>query len=389
MLKIDELRAEVTAKKEEVRGLLADNKVEDAETKMTEVRNLEKNIKIQEELDAEERANVKTKIDKKVEDSKMENRELTAHEVEKRDAKQVRSYIKHFAGKAMTEEERALVVSGTSGENLILPQTVSTKIKTLIRSYKSMRDVLGYIPSTTLTGSFPVENFDMVTGLVDFSEDGTNELSESTDIKFINKSYSLKEKGAFIALSNTLLAMTDNDLMNYVAQVFAKKAVITENAMGIAALKNGKTTKAIADWKALKKSLNVDLNEAVKYGTVIVTNQDAFDVLDSAMDATNGRPLLQPDPTNPTLKRFAGYPVVVFDNSLLPTTGTTTKKAPIFYGLLSEAVKFVDAGKYSFATSEHAAFLKNMTLAKVIEYVDCIQVDSSDKCYIAGELTIA
>jgi len=251
-----------------------------------------------------------------------------------------------------------------------------------------MRDVLGYIPSSTLTGSFPVENFDTLTGLVDFSEDGTSELTESTEIKFKNVSYALKEKGAFIALSNTLLAMTDNNLIAYVSEVFAKKAVITENAMAVATLKNGKTIKSLADWKALKKSINVDLSEAVKFGTVVVTNQDGFDSLDSALDTT-GRPVLTTDATNTSIRRFAGYQVIVYDNSLLPTTGTTTKKAPVFYGLLTEGAKFVDNGKYSFATSEHAAFLKNLTLAKVIEYIDCIQVDASDKCYIAGEFTIA
>lgn len=389
MKKIDELRQEVSTKKEEVRSLLAENKVEEAENVMIEVRKIEKSIKLQEELDTEERSRVEEIIG----ESEIENKEERGNQnmkltVEQRDAKQIRSFIKEMAGKKLNEEERALVVAGTSGENYILPQTISTMIRGLIRSYKSMRDVVGYIPSATLTGSFPIENYDMVTGLIDFTEDGENNLSEATDIKFINKSYSLKEKGAFIALSNTLLLMTDNDLMNYVAQVFAKKAVITENAMATTALKNGKTIKAIADWKALKKSLNVDLNEAVKFGAVIVTNQDGFDVLDSAVDG-QGRPILSVDLSNPTQRKFMGYPVVVYDNSLLPTTGTTTKKAPIFYGLLSEAVKFVDNGKYSFATSEHAAFLKNMTLAKVIEYVDCIQVDSSDKCYIAAELTVA
>lgn len=385
-MKLAELRDQLEAKKIEIRGFLNEKKADEAEKAVNEKRELEKLIKVSEEIEEDEKRDLENQ--KKEKDEKeMENRDMYKNS-ESKDALIIRSYIKAMSGKEMTQEERALVVSGSKGENYILPQTITTKIQKLIRSYKSMRDVLGYIPSTTLTGSFPVENFDTLTGLVDFSEDGTAELTEANDIKFRNVSYSLKEKGAFIALSNTLLKMTDNDLISYVAEIFAKKAVITENAMAVTALKNGKTVKAIADWKALKKSINVDLSEAVKFGTVIVTNQDAFDVLDSALDTT-GRPVLQPDPTIPTQKRFMGYPVVVYDNSLLPTTGSTTKKAPIFYGLLTEAVKFVDAGTYNFATSEHAAFTKNMTLARVIEHVDCIQVDASDKCYIAGEITVA
>lgn len=379
MKKIDELRNELVTKKEEVRGLM-ESDITKAEEKMEEVRKLQAQIKLQEELDAEEERNIETKInEKRGVENKMENRE-------KQTAMELRAILKASMGKAVTEEERALLVSGSNGEGYILPQDVKTKINTLVRQYKSFRDVLGYIPTSALTGSFPVEDFETVSELIDFTDetDGT----EANDIKFKNVSFALKEKGALIKLSNTLLSMTDNDLVDYVAQIFAKKAVITENKMAIAALKNGKTVKAIADWKALKKSINVDLDEAVKYGTVIVVNQDGFDVLDSALDST-GRPILQSNPAQPTQKLFMGYPVVVYSNALLPTTGTTTKKAPIFYGNLSEAVKFVDNAKYSFATSEHAGFTSNTTVARVIEYVDVIQVDSSDKIYIAGELTVA
>lgn len=379
MKKIDELRSELTSKKEEVRTLM-ESDVTKAEEKMVEVRNLQAQIKLQEELDAEELRNVETKINEKREvENKMENRE-------KQTAMELRAILKASMGKVVTEEERALLVGGANGEGYILPQDVKTKINTLVRQYKSFRDVLGYIPTSALTGSFPIEDFETVSELIDFT-DGTDG-TEANDIKFKNVSFALKEKGALIKLSNTLLAMTDNDLINYVATIFAKKAVITENKMAITALKNGKTVKAIADWKALKKSINVDLDEAVKYGTVVVVNQDGFDVLDSALDST-GRPVLQPNPAQPTQKLFMGYPVEVFSNALLPTTGTTTKKAPIFYGNLGEAVKFVDNNRYSFATSEHAGFTSNTTVARVIEYIDVIQVDSSDKIYIAGELTVA
>ncbi|MNC00057.1 Phage capsid family protein [compost metagenome] len=182
--------------------------------------------------------------------------------------------------------------------------------------------------------------------------------------------------------------MTDNDLIQYIATVFAKKAVVTENKLAVAALKNGKTVKEIADWKVLKSSINKDLDEGVKYGTCICTNQDGFDVLDSALD-DYGRPVLQPNPSNPTQRLFMGFPVNVFSNALLPTTGTTTKKAPIIYGNCLEGARFVDAGAYQFAVSSEAGFTKNATIARVIELVDVVQVDASDKMYIYGELTIA
>lgn len=380
----NEIRQAIEAKKIEVRGFVNAKDLVKAKEGSEELRGLKESLEIIEGLEEEEKRDLQ---------NQKKNNEDAAPEAEKRDksqsdAMELRAIIKSMAGKGLNTEERALLANaGANGESYILPQTISTQIKTLIRQYKSFREVVGYMPSTTLTGSFPVENFDTVSGLVDFTEDGAESLTEATDIKFKNVSYALKEKGAFVALSNTLLAMTDNNLIAYVSKVFAKKAMITENTMAVATLKTGKTIKQIADWKALKKSLNVDLDPSVLFGTVIVVNQDGFDLLDSAVDSM-GRPILNTNVADATQKTFGGYPIVVFSNSLLPTTGTTTKKAPIFYGNLSEAVDFVDNGQYAFATSDAAGFLKNMTYARVIEYIDCIQIDVSDKLYIAGELTI-
>ncbi|KQX69235.1 phage major capsid protein [Paenibacillus sp. Root444D2] len=382
MKKIDELKAALETAKTEAQTFLNENKVADAKAKMEEVKELKASIEIQEVLDAEAMEEVQNKIDnKKVDVTEMEN--------VKQSANTVRAMIKAGMGKSLTQAENALLIpasgAGTDGVGYLLPSDVRTMIVEKIRQYKSFRDVLGYIPTTTLTGSFPVEDFETLSELVDFT-DGTDG-TEPTDIKFKNVTYALKEKGAIIKLSNTLLQMTDNNLIAYIANVFAKKAVITENKMAITALQTGKTLKQVADWKALKKSINVDLDEGVKYGTVVVVNQDGFDVLDSALDTT-GRPVLQPNPANPTQKLFMGYPVHVFSNALLPTTGTTTKKAPLFYGNLTEAVSFVDNGVYAFASSEHAGFTSNTTIARVIEYVDVTKVDASDKIYIAGEFTV-
>ncbi|MDE6833191.1 MAG: phage major capsid protein [Ruminococcus sp.] len=303
----------------------------------------------------------------------------------------IRSCIKKFAGKKLTDAENALLLptytgttpDGEHNEGYILPQDIQTKIHKRIREYKSLRTVCGHLTTTALTGSFPVENLDSLTGLTDFT-DGTDG-TEADDIKFSKLSFSLKEKGALIQLSNTLLALTDNDLLSYIVDIFAKKAVITENIMAIDALNKGKTIKNLTGWQSLKSSINKDLDPASLYNTIIVTNQDGFDFLDLALDTT-GRPILQPDPTNPTVRRFAGYPVHVFSNAMLPTK---SGKTPIYYGNIEEGVKFVELNLMSFATSSEAGFTRNTTYARLIEFLDVVQNDSSDKCYIAGQLSLA
>ncbi len=313
----------------------------------------------------------------------------------KENASFIRACIKKFSNKPLTEVEDALLLpttsspDGTNGEGYILPQDIQTKINKRIRDFRSFRDVCGHMSTTALTGSFVVENIDSLTGLVDFT-DGTDG-EETTDFSFTQVKFALKEKAAFIKLSNTLLALADTDLINYIVEIFAKKAVITENAMAVAAIENGKTKKTLADWQSLKRSLNVDLDPAALYSTVIVTNQDGFDFLDTALDST-GRPILQPDPTKPAVKRFAGYPVRVYSNAQLKSTAATASKdgyAPVYYGAVGDGVKFVDLGITQFATSKEAGFMSNTTIARLIEFVEVIQCDASDKCYCVGQLKIA
>lgn len=376
------------AKLEEMKALaqsyLDESKVDEAKAKMAEIENMKAAIVMQEQLEAEEETEVAQKM---AEQSQAKaNPQAPAAKVAVI-ANSLRAMIKAGMGRKLTEAENALLLPAdpdTVGTGYLLPEDIRTTIQKKIRDYSSFRDVLGYIPTTALSGSFTVEDFETLSELVDFT-DGTDG-TEGTDVKFKPVAFSLKSKGALITLSNTLLAMTDNNLVEYIADIFAKKAVITENKMAIAALATGKSKKAIAGWKALQSSINKDIDEGVKYGLAIVTNQDGFDYLDNELDET-GRAVLQPDPTSATRKLFKGYPVKVFSNSLLPTVGTTTKKAPIIYGNLKEAVKFVDNDMYSFATSEAAGFKSNTTIARVIEHVDVVQIDDSDAIYIYGEIT--
>ena len=147
-------------------------------------------------------------------------------------------------------------------------------------------------------------------------------------------------------------------------------------------MKADKTAKALADWKALKRSLNKDLDPALIPGSVIITNQDGFDELDNAVDE-NGRPILQPDPKNPTQKMFKGLTIDVYSNNDLPSN---EKKAPIFYGNLEEAITFVNRERYEVARSKEAGFTKNATLIRVMERYDVIKTDN--EAYIYGELAI-
>lgn len=379
MTKLQEMKNKLNKLKEETQELLNSNKVKEAKAKMEEIKDLREAIEVQEILDKEEKEDLKKDA---------ANRTIeTEKEKNKKNANMIRAMIKKVTGRQLTEAENSLLLpstpeeEGTNGESYILPEDVSTLIHKKIRQYKSMREVLGYIPGSALTGTFPIENFDTLTGLVDFADGEDGE--DTNEIKFKNVAYALKEKAAFIKLSNTLLKLTDNALIDYIVEVFAKKAVVTENTMAIEVLKKDKTPKVIKTWGDIRSFINKELDPGVLFDTVVVTNQDGFDWLDSQEDKT-GRPLLQPNPADKTKRQFKGYNVIQFPNGLLPTTG---EKIPFFIGNLKEAAKFVDlSGQVAFATSSEAGFMSNTTIARLIEFIDVIQVDKSDKCYVYGEL---
>lgn len=377
--KVFEMNQQAESMKNEVQKLLDESKLDEAKAKMQELRALKDAIKLQEELEADEEAALQADASNKIKNKSVNT-----------SANIIRAAIKKVTGHALTEAENNLLLPNTShtngenGEAYLLPVDVRTEIQRKIREFKSLREVLGYTPTSSMTGSIPVEGFDSLSGLIDFSDGIDAQLV--TDIKFTNAPFSLKEKGAFIKLSNTLINLADEDLIAYIAEVFAKKAVITENNMAIEVLKSNKTKKSLADWKALKHSMTKDLDPAALKSTVIITNQDGFDALDSALDDI-GRPILQPNPANLTEKLFNGRKIEVFSNDLMPSEGNN---APIFYGALSYGAKFVDlSGAVAFATSSEAGFLSNTTIARLIEFVDVIQCDKSDKCYVYGEIPIA
>ena len=181
--------------KNQVQTLLDENKVEEAKAKMEEVKTLKAAIEVQEELEKEEEASLIAESDNNNDELDPENSmQMTKNKV-KENANCIRAMIKKASGKQLTEAENALLLpstgtpDGENGESFILPKDISTLIHKKIREYRSLRDAVGYMPAGALTGSFPVENFETVEGLIDFT-DGT-EGTESEDIKFKNVSYSL------------------------------------------------------------------------------------------------------------------------------------------------------------------------------------------------------
>ena len=288
----------------------------------------------------------------------------------------------------LTDDEAASVqkalitgADAVNGENNLVPVDVQTEIRELRKSYPSAKELVNVVPVQDLSGSTNFES-GAPSGLTAFDDGDT--IATETDPTFVKKSWAIAFYGKLIPISRILIKHAKG-LMSYLNSWFVRNAVISENAKIFTVLKGGYnsgTPKDVPGWEALKESITVDLDPAVLNDGVIVTNQGGFATLDKEVDA-DGRPVLQPNPAEPTRKQFQGLDVIVFPTAQLANIDST--HFPIFYGSLKAAADFMEYDSLMFETSEHFLFNKNQTCLRVIEGFDCISTDTS--AYIYGSFT--
>ena len=288
---------------------------------------------------------------------------------------------KMLQNKPLTEAENALITGGTNGENYLVPEDVDLAIRESRKNYTALKELVTVIPTMSLSGT-EVFASDDTENLEDFTE-GTD-LTAATNPTFTKKSWSIGFHGKTIPISNILLGAEKSGLMAYLNRWFVKKAVRTENAAIITALKKDKTAVEIKGVDVLKQKINTAIDSEYLVDGIILTNQTGFNYLDSEVDAV-GRPVLQVDYKDPTQRLFKGLPVVVVSDTTLPNA--TGAKAPIFIGSLKAGIVFHDYAELQFATSEHVYFNKNQTALRVIEGFSVMQ-ELTD-AYIYGLLSPA
>lgn len=220
MRKIDELKQDLTSLKDEVRSLMDENKVEEADAKMEEVRSLNKQIAIQEELDKEEERDLETKIEKKeVKKVEKENREKDT-EAEYRNA-----FYKFIRNKKLDDqEERALSAGTGSTGGFTVPKSFKAKLIDKLEELNIMRKLATVIETDSDT-DLPV----VVThgSAAWTAENGAYNESEDTFGQITIKAYKLTR---IIKVSEELLQDSAFDLEDYLVNEFARSISKAEEA---------------------------------------------------------------------------------------------------------------------------------------------------------------
>lgn len=375
-----ELLAKLEGKKEEVRSLMGEDKVAEAEQMMEEVRSLQKKVDLQRSLDeseTEERNNGR-EVETRNVDGEMEYRDV---------------FMKALRNKSLSTEEREFLendlekraMSGLTGEDggLVIPQDIQTKINELSRSFDALEQYVTVEPVRTRSGSRVLEkNSDMVP-FVEITEMG--EIPETDNPKFSNVEYATKDRAGILPLSRSLLKDSDQNILKYVTNWLGKKSKVTRNVLILSVIEK-LAKQAIKSLDDIKDVLNVKLDPAISPNAILLTNQDGFNYLDKLKDK-DGKYILQPDPTQPNRKLFNGSnPVVVISNRFLKTK---TKKAPLIIGDLKEAIVLFKREDMELASTDVGgkAFTRNTLDLRAIQRDDVKLWDNEAAVY--GEIDLS
>ena len=372
-------------KKAKVRALLSEDKMADAENLMTEVRNLQKKVSMQEEIEALEVKDLgePMQINNSDKDLEAEYRRIFLKGLKRqRITPDEYSVINQYQG-ALHEGGVTTDPDGDMG--IIVPEDIQTRINKIMRTMNDLSTIIRVERVKNLSGSRVLEKDEDMVPFAVVDEYGENQ--EIDNPKFTPVSYNLIKRAGFLPITNELLKDSDQNIIAYITNWIAKKHVVTKNSL-ILSILNSLSSKDLKDINAIKKVLNVDLDPAFSLSGSIITNQDGFQWLDEQEDG-NKRPLLQDDITQPGKKIFKGRPIIVLANRTLPSTGTATVKAPLIVGNFKELAVLFNRGTYELASTNIGgdAWRRDTTELRTITRDDCVKWDETAAVF--GQLTIS
>jgi HK97 family phage major capsid protein len=381
--KIQELNNQIEQLKAEAREFVEANDMEKARAKADEAKNFKEQLDLMIEVEAIETNN---------------SNGVSAGEIEDKDEQEKlykNAFMKVFRGKKLTSDELKDLSIGEVKDAMspktdedggyLVPKDIQTAINQYKRALPELENLIEVIPTNLSSGTRVFEKLATMTPLENITDE-TADIDEIDSPKFEQISYTIKDYAGWMPIPNNLLADSDQNIMDYLKQWIARKSVVTRNSLIITLLKTlTKTT--FADWKALKKALNVTIDPMLAANSVILTNQDGFQYFDTLVDGNN-RPLLKEDVTQEGQKLLFSKPIVVVPNSVFATTGTTTKLAPCVVGDFRELAKMFERQGHLIRTTDigGTAFRKNRTEIRVIEREDVVKFDGNAVVY--GEIDV-
>jgi phage major capsid protein, HK97 family len=376
-MNLQELLNQINAKKLEVKNLVEQGKIEEAKTAKEELIVLQDKYNILKDIIEGEQ-------------SGMTNGVANATGVKQVTSGTGTDPIHDFAEAARHGFYTNTMTEGTKADGgYTVPEDIQTKINEYKQAKFSLESLVDVESVSTNSGRRTHQKRAQATGFKAVAESGKIQAAETPQFEVL--AYEIKKYAGYMPVTNELLADSDANITNTLVKWLGEEDVATKNAQILTAI----ATKAETDLKNLdgiKKAINVTLGAAFSGSTIIVTNDDGLQYLDTLVDK-NGRYLLTPDVQEPMQMVLAvgarKIPVKVVPNAIL---STKTNKVPFTIGDLKEAIKIFDRQKLSIMTSNVAAvgtlnaFEQDLTLFRGIERFDCKVKDAN--AFVNGYITV-
>ena len=381
-----ELRQLMAEKQTNIQNLLADNRIDEAESATEELKAIRREFDIVQTMNDVVPAAAPFGGTQPSEEAKdVDTTHVFAQLLRNRHDSLSDTELSFAKSMAVRNAANMNEGAGEAG-GFIVPTDEQTKINELKRALNPLSALVRVENVNTMSGTRVLEKASDMTPFASVAELAA--IGEIDGPKFTQVKYSIKKFAGILPISEELLADSDQNLLAYVNGWLAKKSVATENAQILAVLKT--LTKApLTNLDGIKDLLNVTLDPTISLMSSVLTNQDGFNFLDKQKD-TDGRYLLQPNPLDSTQKLLFGKPVTVVSNKVLPTDTSvaSAKKAPVIIGSFTDAVVLFDRQATTLTGTSVGgdAWKRDSYDVKAVARIDVQKFD--DKAVVFGELTI-
>lgn len=313
-----ELLDKINAKKNEVKNLAQQGKLDEAEAAKKELIDMQRQFDLMKDLYDNERPAVSTAHAPQQPNASPANGLIPAEEPQ--------DSTHEFAQAARQGFRTSNIMS--EGSNPDGGYTVPEDIQTQIQHYKEanaqLRNLVSVENVRTNKGARTYQKKAQVSGFQKVQENG--KVLEIAGPQFERVTYEIEDYAGYMPVTNDLLADSDANITSEITTWIGRNAVATDNNE-ILAIIQGKEETEITDLKGIKKAINVTLGQAYRAAVRIVTNDDGLNYLDTLEDL-NKRPLLNPNPTEPNAVQLrvgaTVVPVEVLPNLVMPSKGIYT-----------------------------------------------------------------
>lgn len=327
--KLRKLMKEINDKKNEVKSLVNDGKLDKAREAKEELKTLQEKFNLLYDLDEEEQGEIADKVskgtakavggenaDKKNLVKSFVNIIKAGFQHEEPDEADVKVYKDALTSDVTPNDE------GEKGIGVTIPEDIRTDIIELRRSSDNLEQYVNVEGVTTKTGTRNIEKDAESTPFDNVDE--AKEFPEMDEPVFETIDYKVKKKGGILKITAELLEDTAANIMAYINKWIAKKTKATRNAVILKvlnAMTKGKEV-VVSNIDSLKDIFNEHLDPAIADSSIVITNQSGFNYLDKLKDA-DGNYILQKDPTQQTKGKllFGEYPIVKLSKKTLKSAG--------------------------------------------------------------------